>query len=442
MCDTIIATPAATASKVMIFGKNSDREPNEAQFFDHIPAADHAPGSHIQCTYIEIPQVRHTYATLLSRPFWLWGAEMGINEHLVTIGNEAVFTKEKVPEKGLLGMDLLRLGLERGATARAALDVIVALLEEFGQGGNGGYQHPLYYHNSFIIADPDEAWVLETSGKHWAALKVADVYSISNGLTLQGQWDLAAPDLVKHAVKQGWCSSAKDFDFARCYSDFVNTRGSFCGHRHQRTLTSLTAQQGVADIKQFAQTLRDHGIPKGEPFYPGSISLTSQVCMHHGFGPTRAHQTTGSLICYLDRSAPAFFVTGTAAPCTSLFKPIWLDTPCTDHEPTPSGVFNAETLFWRHERLHRATLSDYPNRIKIYAAERDLQEEQFIQMTLDQMRFGNPTERQAFARKCFATADQLEQEWYERLSASNHHPNQNILYRNARATIDKLSQVK
>lgn len=50
-----------------------------------------------------------TYAVVLSRPAWLWGAEMGANEHQVCVGNEAVWGKESADgEEALLGMDLVR----------------------------------------------------------------------------------------------------------------------------------------------------------------------------------------------------------------------------------------------------------------------------------------------------------------------------------------------
>jgi secernin len=37
MCDTVIATAEVTADGVTIFGKNSDREPNEAHHLLFIP---------------------------------------------------------------------------------------------------------------------------------------------------------------------------------------------------------------------------------------------------------------------------------------------------------------------------------------------------------------------------------------------------------------------
>ena len=151
------------------------REPNEAHQLVTIPASQHRDGERVQCTYRQIPQVPSTYGVLLAKPFWIWGAEMGANDQGVVIGNEAVFTKVPYEKgKGLIGMDFLRLGLERGATAREALNTITSLLEEYGQGGNCGYAHQMFYHNSFIIADPHDAWVLETAGHHWAEGRAAD----------------------------------------------------------------------------------------------------------------------------------------------------------------------------------------------------------------------------------------------------------------------------
>ena len=135
MCDTFIAMPSSTGDGAILFGKNSDREPNEAQALEYYPAAAHSPGKMVECTYIKVPQAKETLATLISRPFWMWGAEMGANEKGVVIGNEAVFTKMPVERQGgLTGMDLLRLALEQADTADRALEVMIQLLADHGQG--------------------------------------------------------------------------------------------------------------------------------------------------------------------------------------------------------------------------------------------------------------------------------------------------------------------
>ena len=173
MCDTLVALGDATADGGLLFAKNSDRERNEAQLIEMTPRRQNAPGALLKATYIAIPEVAETHACLLSRPFWMWGAEMGANEHGVVIGNEAVHaTLPAQRRRALIGMDLVRLGLERGATAAEAVEVMTGLLERHGQGGDCGHLHRFYYNNSFIVADPREAYVLETVGRWWVVKRV------------------------------------------------------------------------------------------------------------------------------------------------------------------------------------------------------------------------------------------------------------------------------
>jgi secernin len=121
-------------------------------------------------------------------------------------------------------MDLVRLGLERGKTAHEALDVITGILQLYGQFGSGLPTEDLLgaYHNSFIIADPAEAWVLETAGTRWVAKKIlSGSTSISNKLSIGAEWDLGSPDIVEYALGKGWWhdDSTHVFDFSRAYSD-------------------------------------------------------------------------------------------------------------------------------------------------------------------------------------------------------------------------------
>lgn len=415
MCDTIIATKDACADGVALFGKNSDREPNEAHHLLLVPAADHPEGSSVRCTYIEIPQTAHTHQVLLAKPFWIWGAEMGANEHGVVIGNEAIFAKIPASKaERLIGMDLLRLGLERAETAESALEVMVDLLEKYGQGGSCGLTHGFYYHNSYIIADPKDAWVLETVDHHWAARRIKGIHSISNGITIGSDFDRASPDLVNTAIQKGWCKSSADFNFSEHYSDFLYTTFSACRYRQGRTQAQLQNDAGKLTTNDFIELLRDHGDVPGSSYRPDKALTGSDVCMHSGFGPIRESQTTGSMVVYLHPDNPLVFVTGTAAPCTSIFKPLWLDHPLPNTGPEPTAVFQAGTLFWEHERLHRATLMDYTHRIELFNSERDQLEAQFIQEAFA-LRTAPPSERGAFSAACFAQAFEAEAAWLEKV---------------------------
>ncbi|RDE12942.1 MAG: peptidase U34 [Candidatus Thorarchaeota archaeon] len=347
MCDTIVALPNCTSDGRTLFGKNSDRPPNEAQVIRYVPRAQHDKGGILKCTYIGIPQAKETYAIFLSSPYWIWGAEMGANEHGVAIGNEAVYSKEQVPDTGLLGMDLLRLGLERAKTSRGALDVITSLLEKHGQGGIYEFGGVNKYHNSFLIADKSEAWVLETSNRRWVAEKVDSVRSISNGYTIHTHWDLSCRDLIEHAIRSGWTESKEDFDFTAAYEDETLRYITRCDDRLHCSTEYLQQMNGRIDFFNLAALLRSH--PEG--WTPWKQEVTP-ICRHAG--PDDGFSVTGSQISDIDSESTHWF-TGSSSPCMSIFWPFSFDMP---HIYPGFDVgekdYSDRSYWWRRERVNRS----------------------------------------------------------------------------------------
>ena len=384
MCDTFVALPSVTCDGSIIFGKNSDREPNEAQILEYHPAREYSEGEKLQCTYLPIPQVRETKAVLLSRPFWMWGAETGSNEKGVVIGNEAVWTKMPLNKSGgLTGMDLIRLALERSTTAMNALEAIVQLLADYGQGGICGYEDKrMVYHNSFIITDPEEAWVLETAGHLWAAIKVKDFYSISNGLTIGEEFDESHPDLIDTARKNGWLKKGQTFHFANCYSDWFYTTFSASRKRQNRSHCLLSENEKKIDVQTAIRILRDH---TNSDYRPDTHFLGNRICAHAANKLTRnAMQTTSSFVAHLKTNNQTYWATGTAAPCTGIFKPIWFEGDVLpDIGPPPDRTFHPNSLWWHHEQLHRSVILDFQSRNATYKQERDELEDSFIQKVYD-----------------------------------------------------------
>ncbi|HRA48940.1 MAG TPA: C69 family dipeptidase, partial [Thermomicrobiales bacterium] len=254
-CDTSVVLPPLTSDGSVIFAKNSDRPVNEAQPLVHHARQTWPSGSRVQTQYLSILQADTTWETIGSAPWWLWGYEMGVNEWGVTIGNEAVHTREPGHDRALIGMDLVRLGLERAMTAAAAVRIIGGLVEAYGQGGPCEYDSDRTYQNSFIIADCDTAWILETAGHHWVARQVQKQGAISNLLTTGATWDAGSPIVREYATEQGWWDDTATF--ASAYADpHRDLATSSC--RIERARALLGEMRAGVTVQEMMAVLRDH----------------------------------------------------------------------------------------------------------------------------------------------------------------------------------------
>jgi len=299
------------------FAKSSDRPVDESQVVGWF--ASRPGGGDLATQYLTIPDAG-SVGVLGSRPSWLWGFEHGINEHRVAVGNEKVWTVDdpRQAPPALLGMDLVRLALERAHTAEEALGTITWLLDRHGQGGSAEEHHDEPYWSSFLLVDPLGGWVLETSGRSWVATPVGDGAAISNRLTLTKGWSLSSPDVPAGADWDAW----RPRDVPTGLAD------------HRLAATRACVRRGGTDLTpaDLVATMRDHGDgPWGGPGRPnGSVSAVPAdvhddwsgvtVCMH-----VRDYQcTTASMVADLrhDPSEPLRVWACLGTPCTSVYLPV------------------------------------------------------------------------------------------------------------------------
>lgn len=375
MCDCVVALSPATARATTLFGKNSDRERDEAQPIRALPAATHRAGSRVRCTYIEIPQVHRTAAVLGSGPFWVWGLEQGVNEHRVAIGNESVFTHEELelPEAGLLGMDLVRLGLERARSAAEALDVLTGLIESFGQGGKGFQHKSLAYSNGFLIADAREAWSLQTSSRRWAAQRVAPIHSLSNHPSIAADWDRVSEDAAPFAAQRGWWpETGERLDFERAYRSTRLVPPAFSDGRLRRSRSLLEARVGRLEERDFFRLLRDHGEnsqiplttdPQTEAYYT--------LCPHNEVQQT----ATASMVVPLDRQVRWFAL---ASPCTSVYLPLYLEGHVPENLRRGEAKPTADSAWWHFKQLQQEVEKDFAAHLPRVRAAFDPLEEEWL----------------------------------------------------------------
>jgi dipeptidase len=368
-CDSLVALNGATADGVTLLAKNSDRPPDECQPLVQLGRQRHASGAMLCCQYIEIPQVEETAAFIGSQPFWLWGLEHGLNEHGVAIGNHTVFTKDPLPGKGLLGMDLVRLGLERGTSAQHATATIAALLETYGQGGSGFLDQEWPYHNSFLIADRQEAYLLETSDRRWAAKRISDLGSASNHVSIGDDWDTLSPDAIEHAVSAGWWQAKQEerFDFAAAYRDSVTFPPVISSGRIRRSGEILEQNRGRIRVATLRGALRDHY--EGPVFHPGRPPDDERffcLCRHDAINNSAAGMVA-RLPAEKDGLLSYWGCLG--SPCIGVFLPYYIDGHIPPALARGGREATDDSPWWKHKKLLELVERDFARFTPVVSAQ-------------------------------------------------------------------------
>jgi secernin len=318
MCDTLCVVGA----RGTLFAKNSDRPPGEPQVVEAL--GRRAPGASLLTQYLELPDAG-AHALLASRPSWLWGLEHGVNEHGLAIGNEKVWTVDDASSApaALLGMDLVRLALERARTADDALEQLTDLLTAHGQGGSGELDHDEPYFSSFLLADPTGGWIVETSARTWAARPVGTGAAISNRISLDSDWTRASADVAPARSFQDW----RDPKAPTAIADLRLDATRAC------VVAGVAADDADFGPRDLVAALRDHGAgPWGAPGaspvgcspVPTGVDASWNgvtVCMH-----LRDYQaTTASIVAELpaDPDAPLRAWVALGSPCASVYVPVF-----------------------------------------------------------------------------------------------------------------------
>ena len=349
-CDTFAVGKKYFETGKNFFAKNSDRPLGESQPISFFHGGMHGPGEMVKCTHLTIPQVAKTYTVLGSKPYWIWGFEMGLNECGLIIGNEAEGSRcDAESEEGLLGMDLLRLALERADTARKGIDVITGLLEQYGQNANASPLFDRRYENSFILVDREEIWLLETAGRQWAAKKIDDWTAISNCYSIGTDFDICSSQLETYARERRWLRPSDPLDFAKAYT-LPALRQSQSTPRWRRLRKLIGESNKPMNISSVKSILRDHF--EGEiiePRWGGSYGGFVSICMHAMTWDSS--QTAASLLSSWDELLGPVSWYSASIPCCSVFIPVYWTGNVPDSMKNAGEFYDKNSLWWETERL-------------------------------------------------------------------------------------------
>src|SRR6516165_9513511 len=114
--DTVVALGEATGEGCTHFGHNSTRPERQFQPLSFTPRCTHAADQAGGLPGVQLAPARQVFSVLGGQAAGGRGYEYGLNEHQVAVSGVALPGRTPV-ETGLIGPQLVRLTLERSASA-------------------------------------------------------------------------------------------------------------------------------------------------------------------------------------------------------------------------------------------------------------------------------------------------------------------------------------
>ncbi len=272
-CTTVLIGKEMTADGSVIHAHNEDMGFSAVGRLWAAEAATHKTGDMLEVPYVTIPQPEQTYQywasgnTLAStglgisseaRPYD--SVLVGMNQWGVAMSCNWMWSKEaNMPEKGIRRYAVRQLILERAKTARDAVKIIADFIDQHGQADWGGLD--------YCLADPNEAWIVETATHHWVARRVKDdeILVVANRYTIGKDYDMSSKGLIDFAKEKGWYDPSKgDFSFREVYGRPDKINQAYDKDRETRAKNLLENKKGVITPKDLFLVLRDRyeGTPK------------------------------------------------------------------------------------------------------------------------------------------------------------------------------------
>jgi secernin len=322
-CDMVVAVAGATASADTLFGHNCALASPQKIALHRSRGRAFCPGETVRTQFLELPQSRNTCTAVGAQPEGCWGYVHGINEYGLAVGCVPLPPKLSCLGPGLLGTDLVRLALERCRSAPQAIDLIASHLQRFGRAAAPGLSGP-EYDPAFLVADPCEAFAVESAGGYWVEQEIGAVRAVSEVRVIRQDWDRIAPGLAEFAIQQKhWPADGTKLDFAGAL-DESSPQQAPGWRRWGRATLLLEQQNGHIDVAYLRRALSDHDDVADEELRPGRTTSRNPLCMH-SIGRNR-EQTALSFVAQLhtvgERLPSAWWAFG--PPCRTVYLPIFL----------------------------------------------------------------------------------------------------------------------